>query len=300
MKRLLSLLFLFLFCPVLLACGDKNDKEPSEQALPYSQEERRSAESSSDSSWAKELPACSAESAPLLRRTKYDAQGNVLSWTDYTLNTDGRPIKATPHSFNGALSDDDYLITYEYSNGYLIAENDYTPDGEKLLYRRKFDQNGQEIKWIIYDEQGKVSLWHEKTYDERGECVSLLLCREGEKAQLMNQREYDYDENGHISRCRYLNQAGNVIHLYDYNYVLDQQGRIISYRQYDASARLLVEWFRYSYSPEGLLLCQEQLDGGERVLIRREFRYDEQGRLLRELLYSSDGELAIIMENSYQ
>ena len=295
MKRLLIIILSSL---LLCGCGKKAEAAP--QTVPIEQSERRKAEDGSDSAWAKKLPAAAAESSPLIRRTKYDGEGNVLSWVDYSLNADGRPIKATPHSAEGTLTDEDYLITYEYTNGYLTAENDYSSDGERLLYRRKFDEEGRERKWILNDEKGKVSLWYENSYNEQGDCVSLLLCREGEVGKVMNLREYDYDESGHISQCRYTNEKGGVIHLYDYSYTLDSAGRVLSYRQYDSSASLLVEWFRYSYDAEGRLLCEEQLDGGERVLIRTDYQYDAAGRVTRELIYSSAGTLAVIMENSYQ
>ena len=296
MKRLLILILsAFLLC----GCGKKEAETPR-QSSPAEQTERRRAEESSDSAWAKQLPAAPRESSPLLRRTKYDAEGNVVSWVDYALNADGRPIKATPHSAEGHLTDEDYLITYEYSNGYLVAENDYSHDGDKLIYRRKYDAAGREIKWILYDEKGKVSLWYENAYNEQGDCVSHLLCREGEVARVMNLREYDYDDSGHIRQCRYLSEKGGVIHLYDYSYELDAAGRVIGYRQYDSSASLLVEWFRYQYDEAGRIVREEQLDGGERVLIRTDYQYDPMGRVSRELIYSSDGALAVIMENSYQ
>ncbi len=295
MKRLLILILsAFLLC----GCGKKAESE--QQSSVIEQTERKKAEDSSDSAWAKQLPAAAAESSPLLRRTKYDAEGNVVGWVDYSLNADGRPIKATPHSAEGFLTDEDYLITYEYSNGYLVAENDYSNDGERLIYRRKFDSAGRELKWILYDEKGKVSLWYENAYNEQGDCVSHLMCKEGQVAKVMNLREYDYDETGHIRQCRYLSESGSVIHIYDYEYRLDSAGRVVSYRQYDSSASLLVEWFRYGYDVAGQLLYEEQIDGGERVLIRTEYLYDTQGRVVREQIYSSDGALAIIMENSYQ
>ena len=295
MKRLLIIILSIL---LLCSCGKKT--ETASQTAPLEQTERKKAEDSSDSAWAKSLPAAEPESSPIIRRTKYDAAGNVLSWVDYAVNADGRPIKATPHSAEGFLTDEDYLITYEYTNGYLTAENDYSNDGERLIYRRKFDEGGRELKWILYDEKGKVSLWYENAYNEQGDCISHLMCKEGEVAKVMNLREYDYDETGHITQCRYLSQSGSVLHLYDYSYELDSAGRVIGYRQYDSSAALLVEWFRYGYDESGRLVYEEQIDGGERVLIRREYLYDAQGRIVREQIYSSDGALAVIMENSYQ
>lgn len=295
MKRLLIIMMSAL---LLCACGKKAETAP--QTAPAEQTQRKKAEDSSDSAWAKGLSAAPAETAPLLRRTKYDAAGSVVSWVDYTLNADGRPIKATPHSAEGFLTDEDYLVTYEYTNGYLTAEDDYSHDGERLIYRRKYDAGGRELKWILYDEKGKVSQWYENAYNEQGDCVSHLLCREGEAPKVMNLREYDYDETGHITQCRYLSESGSVIHIYDYSYELDSAGRVLSYRQYDSSAALLVEWFRYGYDEAGRLLYEEQIDGGERVLIRTEYLYDAQGRVVREQIYSSDGALAVTMENSYQ
>lgn len=292
---------LFLICTaVLLLLSGCGKKESTETAAAPEQTERRRAEESSDSAWARALPAASPESSRLLRQTKYDAAGSVVSWTDYTLNADGRPIKSVPHSAGGFLTDEDFLCSYEYSNGYLTARNDYSGDGQRLISRRKYDAAGHELKWILYDEDGKVNLWYENTYNEQGDCISHLLCREGEKPKVMNLREYDYDENGHISQCRYLSQSGSVIHIYDYSYEPDAQGRVLSYRQYDSSARLLVEWFRYGYDENGRVAVEEQLDAGERVLIRREYLYDAQGRVDRELLYSSDGNLAVVLENSWE
>lgn len=301
MKRLnlrICLLLLLLLC----GCGKKEESSPeTPQAVSAgSGEEVHKAEDSRDSAWAQKLPAAPKEAAVLRRQTKYGPDGAVLSWIDYSANADGRIIKSSPHAADGSAAEGDVVSAYEYTNGYLTARTDYDAVSGNILYRYKYDAQGHEIKWILYGEDGAVSMWYEDAYDEQGSVVSHLLYRPGEEVRVMNLREYDYDEHGTATECRYVSEKGTVLNRYTFRNVYDAAGRLIEREQTDVGGSVLVDWYLYRYDEAGRLTEQKLLDAGERCLIRTEYIYDAAGRLARQQIYSSDGALAVILENLWE
>ena len=301
MKRM-RLLILTLALLSLCACGKKEETaaDVPQAVSGGSGEEVHKAEDSRDSAWAAKLAPAPKENGVLRRETKYGSDGSVLSWIDYSCNADGRVIKSTPHEADGSSAEGDVVSTFEYTNGYLTAKTDYDALSGRILYRYKYDAAGNEIKWILYGEDGSVSMWYEDAYDEHGNMVSHQLYRPGEEVKVMNLREYDYDEHGHPTECRYVNTKGTVLNRYTFRNVYDAAGRLIECEQNDVGGSVLVDWYRYRYNDAGQLIEQQLLDAGERCLIRTEYIYDGAGRLARQQIYSSDGALAVILENLWE
>ncbi len=297
-KTVLMILALLL---LLSGCGGKAETVAAEGVSPAQDAQSASgakAEAAEDSAWARSRPAAPAETVLLLHQSEMDSQGRILSYTDYTYNADGRLLKETPRDADGNVSTEDYVYSfdYEYVNGYLTAKNARTADG-RMVYRYKYDEAGREFKWILYDENGSVRQWYVDTYDTNGNIVThTMYLPEGEE-RLMNTREYDYDEAGRVTECRYLSSTGTVLNRYVYRYVTDAAGRVIEYEQDDMGAGMLVEWYRYEYNADGTLAVRRQLDGGERCVIREEYEYDAEGRVIRKRIYESSGALAVVVEN---
>ena len=301
MKRIRLCIFVLALLS-LCACG-KKEEAPADvpQAVSAgSGEEVHRAEDSRDSAWASKLSPAPKENGILRRETKYGPDGSVLSWVDYSCNADGRIIKSIPHDADGSMAEGDVVSTFEYTNGYLTAKTDYDAISGRILYRYKYDAAGNEIKWILYGEDGSVSMWYEDAFDEQGSVVSHVLYRPGEEVRIMNLREYDYDEHGSPTECRYVNTKGTVLNRYTFRNVYDAAGRLIECEQDDVGGSVLVDWYLYRYNEAGLLIEQKLLDAGERCLIRTEYVYDAAGREARQLIYSSDGALAVVLEKLWE
>ena len=304
-KKMIYSVFPFLLALCLFAgCGKSAPEAEAPEPLPQAESsgeetEVHLAEDSADSAWAAALSPKAPEQDRLAAVLKYNETGAFVSRTDYLRNADGRIIKESVTMADGSPSPDDYINTYEYQNGYLIARNAYDAAGA-LVYRYKYDESGNEVKWILYDEAGQVRMWLEDSFDEAGRITAHTMYEPGKEGTLMNAREYDCNEQGDAVECRYLSASGAIQHRYVYKYSYDAGGNVIYYEADDVNAGLVEECYSYSYDPYGKLIERCQLDAAGRCLIREVMEYDDAGHLLTKRLYSSDGLLAVTLEYKYQ
>ena len=299
----LSLLLLALAGCTLKRSSPESSDTPAAPKLEnaVSADKKVRADDPADADWAKKRVAAPAETDVLLRKTRYDGEGQLLGWTEYALNDAGRCVVETERRADGSVDDSEYtyIQEYEYVNGWRTAMNQRSADGV-LRYRTRYDENGNAVKWIVYNEDGSVKMWSADEFDEYGNITVRTMYRPDSEPEIMNRREYEFDERGNITECRYLGESGNVLNRYRYRYEYDERGHISFSEEVDVGASLLVSRMRYEYDEQGRLAVSYQLDGDDRCMIRTETDYDEQGRVARERLYNSAGELSVTVEYTRQ
>ena len=297
MKRICIIILTALL--LLSGCGKKapSVEQAAENAVTTGGERAETAE---DSAWARALPAKSAPTDRETRVNRYAADGALLSYTVYSYDASGELLREMTYAPDGTVSREDYtyIYDYEYVNGYLTAKNARTAEG-KLVYRYKYDREGREFKWILYDEQSVVRLWYVDTFDDHGNVATHTLYEPQAEPKLMNAREYDYDEQGNMTECRYVDGEGNVLNRFRYTYRYSESGQILEYTETDVGGSLLVNWYAYTYR-DGNVATQVQYDAAGRAVIRSEFDYDAEGRLTWERIFASSGELTVIVEHLWE
>ena len=133
--------------------------------------------------------------------------------------------------------------------------------------------------------------------------------------------EVEYNESGKVTKETHFSEDGGV-DSYTLN-EYDDRGRLVSSVQYDAN-ELLCQQTTQQYDEEGHLVCQgniygegspeyltkfvyengllmrqDSYDEDEFDFTEKEFAYDNEGQLEKEIDYSDDGEVLYIIENQY-
>ncbi len=133
--------------------------------------------------------------------------------------------------------------------------------------------------------------------------------------------EVEYNESGKVTKETHFSEDGGV-DSYTLN-EYDERGRLVSSVQYDAD-ELLCQQTTQQYDEEGHLVCQgniygegspeyltkfvyengllmrqDSYDEDEFDFTEKEFTYDNEGQLVKEIDYSDDGEVLYAIENQY-
>lgn len=99
--------------------------------------------------------------------------------------------KTTPDGKNKWI---DHTETYN-SLGQLIAEAEYSDFGRHLAWKAEFEYNdkGQLIKEIVYNERGKVDKVRKYEYDSNGVCIRRLNYNANGTLNSYRQFEYTFE-----------------------------------------------------------------------------------------------------------
>ena len=99
--------------------------------------------------------------------------------------------KTTPDGKNKWI---DHTETYN-SKGQLIAEAEYADYGRHRSWRAEFEynDNGQVVKEIVYNERGKVDKVRKYEYDSNGICIRRLNYNANGTLNSYRQFEYTFE-----------------------------------------------------------------------------------------------------------
>lgn len=164
----------------------------------------------------------------------YDGDGNIIEWDEDIYDNDGKLIESI--YYERLMANLDYKTEYTYdSNGYLIKEmetsrnldgtldyinnieytNDssgnvmkktiqhksyhYSEDGDSVyqsLDVKEYNEEGVLIKWVTYDEEGRIENLYE--YDNYGNLIKESHPNMGYGSYLTCEYKYEYDEYGNV------------------------------------------------------------------------------------------------------
>jgi YD repeat-containing protein len=145
-------------------------------------------------------------------------------------------------------------------------KDDITPIQCKEL-EVEYNEAGKAAKETHFSEDGEVDSYTLNEYDDRGRLVSSVQYDADEI--LCQQTTQQYDEEGHLV-CQ-----GNI---------------------YGEGSPEYLTKFVYE---NGLLMRQDSYDEDDFDFTEKEFAYDSEGRLTKEIDYSDDGEVLYAIENQY-
>lgn len=134
-----------------------------------------------------------------------------------------------------------------------------------VAYEEEYDEAGNQIKLIYYEEDGSISSWAEREYDAFGNWTKNTI----------------YEGDGSIS----------LLAVYEY----DAAGKKTKSSSYAADVRgsfCLRMWEEYEYDTDGNMIRYTDYYGDGSFYGRHEFEYDVFGNLLTETSYNKDGNIS--------
>ena len=174
--------------------------------------------------------------------------------------------------------------TYKYNNnGYLINNN-----SSKFPYNEKkeYDENGNLIKITGGDDNYTAWICE---YDNRGNLIREQLYYD-ERQNIT----YEYDENGFL--IKKVTYDGDDVYSY-IKYENDEDGRMIRWTKCTEKGNELLSKY-YTYDKAGNTIKIEWREDTNSTKYNQIvfYRYDSEGRLLREYLYNKEYGMSDIVE----
>lgn len=199
-----------------------------------------------------------------LKWTSYDETGEKKSWVDYIYNDSGKKTQEVFHYSTGKVQYTDFTAQGNRKKS-TCYEND------KIVEVEEYDDNGNRISDIEYDEYGNPELIIQEEYNEsgnrinyyyqKGDYISYEECTYNDDGNLLTKIEYDkdgnikegllYTYNGNEYQCEKYNGEGEIISLTIY--MEDDFGK--GTREYDMNGNLVSGSERqYDYDSDGFLI----------------------------------------------
>ena len=209
----------------------------------------------------------------LKRKTKYDADGNVISYSEYGHDAAGNLIEET---FFNASGDVTGHKKYEYdSYGNEIANYKNGELQNRCEYQ--FDKDGRVIVKTTYNSLDRVISCDTYEYDSYGRCINHMT-GDGQYRQA-------FDDGGRLTSYGSYDADGNAIASYEYEY--DQNGNIAALVRYNTGE--VKESSKYKYDGNGNLIDMVRYDANGTVMVRSVLNYDKDGNRIKLIGYDTDG-----------
>lgn len=199
--------------------------------------------------------------------------------------------------------------TYEYdADGILIAHTEYLKGEEYARGEYAYDAQGSQTAFTLfgtngevigehwtrefeYDSRGRVirqastycgidSYIHSYAYDEAGNLISQMTYEP--TGELHMGTDLEYSQNGQISR-KIIYSDPEKTDATEQEYTYDKAGRLTGILQYRGDVRVVKsEW---EYDPDGRILQENHYENNGAPFASTEYIYDTAGKLQTEIVY---------------
>ncbi len=164
-----------------------------------------------------------------------------------------------------------------------------------LLYESEYDENGNQLFYVWYEDDGSVSEKVEYAYDAEGNMT--VLVRYNPDGSVEMRVEYEYDTSGNLiaETGIHSDPEGEWISSTVCGY--DRAGNLISRKAY--AEGMFQGGTEYAYDGNGNLILQITTDGNGTVTSRHENTFDSAGSPLSETSFKADGTVSSKKEYAY-
>ncbi len=250
---------------------------------------------------------------------QYNNDGLIASTAKITYKPDGKIIRRH-NNFNQLISISKYnkheqLVSHlKYNNDIVIYSEEYDYR-EGVLRKAQYHTNGKISNLIIYNDRGLQS--KNEKYKE---------------GSLLTYSTFSYDKKGNMNRARQYSRSGTLISTWKYYY--NKKGKVVKEESHQNSK--LISKIQYTYHQDNTLrskktfqkrdfyrktqdgnisitkdyLIEEFFDARGRVFKKATsingkleqaivYRYDKNGKIVREELYDRVGELVRYVKVKY-
>ena len=242
---------------------------------------------------------------------RYDDDGNILYERVRECDENGNELwnRTVYYNEEGGIR---YLAEFQYDgNGKQTKRKyiDYDSDGNITNCSheaRVYDEDGNEVENISYDEHGNIKEKTKYEYDSNGKNIEETDYDKDDKIVRQVEIKYDaagreakwecYDEHGRcsIQRIYTRDEHGRLIQYDEYHdgyttkeeYERDENGNTIKSISYDSDGNI-TKIYEYEYDETGREIKCVRYDDDETVAYWREYEYDEGGNKIRSRSYNT-------------
>ena len=163
---------------------------------------------------------------------------------------------------------------------------------EKYSYR--YDETGNLVEVISYDEEGAVLSKNQKKFDEANRLTEELVY-DGD-GSLVSKKSLKYDEAGNLVESTTFGDGGDMLENIKYKY--DEQGRVAEETKFEEGDRIYTK--KMTYNSKGDV--SELLDDrpSDDIYIKIEFRYDDARRVIEKTVYDRLNEPMKLIKVDYE
>jgi hypothetical protein len=231
----------------------------------------------------------------LVSETAYNEQGKVVTLTSYF--KDGIPEQRISNEYDSKgriisetveylLEDVSEKTLFEYDEkDRIISEKKVYADSSFDLVTHKFDDAAFTNTTTKYDSEGAVEKVEKAVYDAHGNLLGVTR-HDGDQKELYSEK-FEYNEQKkptlHWINNSEQNISGGNIYLYDEN------GALVEVKRLNAKGNEIASE-KYVTDEKGNILGmheQDHMQGREHLAF--ESQYDENGRMLLRVHYTTDG-----------
>ena len=207
----------------------------------------------------------------------------------------------------------DYKDSRDMISDFVPVYDGYTmkKDGKVVCkYKYEYDEYGNTIRWIIYDEDGEYECKYEYEYDEYENMTDMyqydedgLIFHKTEyqyyedgniafevecyEEEFYVKKGYDYDEYGNVTACVYYNEDETIDYTDKYEYEYDKYGKMTLKLEYDRD-RTLLSSTKYEYDEYGNMTYKIICDEDGELESKYKYKYNEYGKLSSRVWYDEN------------
>ncbi len=175
----------------------------------------------------------------------------------------------------------EYRISYAMENPSNPDETDWYEKDSFLSALTEYDQNGNVLKTMAFNHAGEVNEHYVNKYDEKNNLIEEL--NYFDEQELAEHRFFIYNEAGKITEEKviYMEGGENIVH-----YSYDEQGNLIKRQQTDIDGE--IEETEILDFINGKLVLAVQTDGENKLMSKREYAYNEEGKIINYIFTAAD------------
>lgn len=175
----------------------------------------------------------------------------------------------------------EYRISYAMENPSNPEETDWFEKDAFLSALTEYDQNGNVLKTMGYNHAGEINEHYVYKYDENGNLTEEL--NYFDEQELAEHRFFKYNEAGKVSEEKviYMEGGENII-----TFFYDEQGNLTRRMQTDVDCE--IEETETLDFINGKLVLAVQTDGENTLMSKREYAYNEDGKITSYIFTAAD------------
>ncbi|MFM7014870.1 MAG: hypothetical protein ACKOX3_00945 [Bacteroidota bacterium] len=251
----------------------------------------------------------------LLQEIEYDEKGNVLVDSQFNSYNELEERHTYLYSEKGALIEhvvemplDDVVERFNYErneDGLLTAVTKFYGEeaGERTTY--SYNENNLPLTIVYFDAYGEKEMTEHYSYNDQQEVVKKVVDHHADESQSKTQ-QYEYNEKHLLMRYVVEGDGEKTVTEYSYN-THDLEEKCIQFNstgrklleitsEYDENLRLTRKATRGNYirittvryDEQGRIIEELLSDENDFVISRNAFGYDDDGRVVEEVLYETD------------